>query len=98
MNEALSGDDAADAESDPVAAMAVGGGNGGSIIAGFVLFTVLVCAAYYVVKWKRSGGDDRRPGGCVQSGLPAVRVTRVSKSRQEGQYFTTPDQCLDLFV
>ena len=75
VNEALSGDDgdAADAEADPVAAMA-GGGNGGSIIAGFVLFTVLVCAAYYVVKWKRSGdGDRRRPGGCevhhIQAGL-----------------------------
>ena len=36
-----------------------GGGNGGSIIAGFVLFTVLVCAAYYVIKWKRSGDGTR---------------------------------------
>ena len=93
MNEALSGDDAADAEAaDPVAAMAVGGGNGGSIIAGFVLFTVLVCAAYYVVKWKRSGGgDDRRPGGCAgvhHPGRAAVTVTRVSKLF-EGQYFDT---------
>ena len=58
--EALSGDDGgAEAEGDPVVAMA-GGGNGGSIIAGFVLFTVLVCAAYYVVKWKRGG--EQRPG------------------------------------
>ena len=56
----MSGDDGgAEAEEDPVVAMA-GVGNGGSIIAGFVLFTVLVCAAYYVVKWKRGG--EQRPG------------------------------------
>ena len=59
MKEALSGDHGSvEVEEDPVVAMA--GGNGGSIIAGFVLFTVLVCAAYYVIKWKRSG--DRRSG------------------------------------
>ena len=59
--EALSGDHVSVEEAeDPVVAMA-GGGNGGSIIAGFVLFTVLVCAAYYVIKWKRSG-DGRRTG------------------------------------
>ena len=53
------------AEEDGVAevAAAVAGGNGGSIIAGFVLYTVLVCAAYYIVKWKRSG--DQRPGGIL---------------------------------
>jgi len=58
--EALSGDHGM-AEEGGVAevAAAAAGGNGGSIIAGFVLFTVLVCAAYYIVKWKRSG--DQRP-------------------------------------
>ena len=46
------------------------GAGSGSLIAGFVLFTLIVMIAYYVSKWKYSGAASPTVNGPAAAGLP----------------------------